>query len=349
MRFPEDKITISKEEKLKLTQIIAASVAAITLSVAAAAAEPMEIRFQTTANTLDPFYHSMEIFRDRVNAKAPGAFDIKLFPSNSLYKQGTETVAMQRGQLEMNHSLTFDFSNQLPEISMFSLAYVVRDYGHMRAIFDGPIGAWYFKTVEEKMGITILATTYMGTRELSLAEPRPVKVPADLAGLKIRLGNSREWLLLGKVLGVAAVPLGMPEVYMAIKTGTVDGQENPLGIISTFKINEVVKQIVMTDHFVFTTFYAISTEAFNKLTPEQQRIFRDAAQEAALWQDKTRLADESRIREEFAAQGVEITVPDVEAFRKRAAEVYAEENLAADWPEGLFEKVANTPSTIPAQ
>lgn len=334
---------------MKLTQIIAASAAAFALSMSTVFAEPMEIRFQSTANTVDPFYHAMEIFRDRVNEKAPGAFDIKLFPSNSLYKQGAETIAMQRGQLEMNHSLTFDFSNQLPALSMFSLAYVIRDYGHMRAVFDGPIGEWYIKTVEEEMGITILSTTYMGTRELSLAEPREVKIPDDLAGLKIRLGNSREWLLLGKVLGVTAVPLGMPEVYMAIKTGTVDGQENPLGIISTFKINEVVKQIVMTDHFVFTTFFAIATDTFNKLTPEQQQIFREAAQEAAQWQDKTRLADEARIRDEFVAQGIEVTVPDVEAFRKRAAEVYAEENVAAEWPEGLFDKVVNTPSAVPAE
>ncbi|PTQ65078.1 DctP family TRAP transporter solute-binding subunit [Celeribacter persicus] len=334
---------------MKFIQIIAASAAAVALSVSALCAKPMEIRFQTTANTFDPFYQAMEMFRDRVDEEAPGAFDIKLFPSNSLYKQGTETVAMQRGQLEMNQSLTFDFSNQLPELSMFSLAYVVRDYDHMRAIFDGPIGDWYIKTVEEKLGITILATTYMGTRELSLAEPREVKTPEDLDGLKIRLGNSREWLLLGKVLGVSAVPLGMPEVYMAIKTGTVDGQENPLGIISSFKINEVSKQIVMTDHFVFTTFFAISTETFNEMTPEHQQIFRDAAQEAARWQDETRLADEARIREEFIAQGIEITVPDVEVFRKRAAEVYAEENLEEDWPEGLFDRVSATASAAPAE
>ena len=334
---------------MKFTKIIAASAAAIVFSATAAFAEPTVIRFQTTANTVDPLYHALEIFRDRVNEKAPGEFDIQLFPSNSLYKQGTETIAMQRGQLEMNQSLTFDFSNQLPQLSLFSLAYMIRDYGHMRAIFDGPIGEWYAKTVKEEMGITILSTTYMGTRELSLAELRPVKKPEDLAGLKIRLGNSREWLLLGKVLGVTAVPLGMPEVYMAIKTGTVDGQENPLGIISTFKINEVVKQIVMTDHFVFATFFAIATDTFNELTPEQQQIFREAAQEAAQWQDETRLADETRIRDEFVAQGIEITVPDVEAFRKRAAEVYAEENVAADWPEGLLEKVVNTPSAASAE
>lgn len=334
---------------MKLTQILAASAAALTLSVTALFAEPMEIRFQTTANTVDPLYHALEIFRDQVNERAPGAFDIKLFASNSLYKQGTETVAMQRGQLEMNQSLTFDFSNQVPALSMFSLAYVIRDYGHMRAIFDGPIGEWYAKTVEDEMGITILATTYMGTRELSLAEPREVKTPADLAGLKIRLGNSREWLLLGKVLGVTAVPLGMPEVYMAIKTGTADGQENPVGIISTFKINEVSKQIVMTDHYVFATFLTIATDTFKKLTPEQQQIFREAAQEAARWQDETRLADEARIKDEFIAQGIEITVPDVDSFRKRAAEVYAEENVAADWPEGLYDKVVATPSVVPAQ
>ena len=104
----------------------------------------------------------------------------------------------------------------------------------------------YRKDVSDKMGIEILAVAYLGTRQVNLRKHRNVKVPADLSGIKMRMPGGPEWLLLGRALGVNAVPLGAPEVYLALKTGTIDGQENPLSIFNATKLYEVTEQVVLT-------------------------------------------------------------------------------------------------------
>ena len=118
------------------------------------------------------------------------------------------------------------------------------------------------------MGIVILATHYLGTRQVSLRQKRAVKTPADLAGVKMRMPAGPEWLLLGRTLGVTPVPLGMPEVYLAMKTGTVDGQENPLSILNAAKFYEVSEQIVLTAHMVQPVFFAIAKPVWDKLNPD---------------------------------------------------------------------------------
>src|ERR1700684_3161041 len=108
------------------------------------------------------------------------------------------------------------------------------------------------------MGIVILATHYLGARQVNLRQKRDVKGPPDLAGIKMRMPSGPEWLLLGRTLGVTPVPLGMPEVYLALKTGTVDGQENPLSIFSAAKLYEVSEEVVLTAHMVQPVYFAMA-------------------------------------------------------------------------------------------
>ncbi len=107
------------------------------------------------------------------------------------------------------------------------------------------------------MGIVILAPTYLGTRQLNLRAKRDVKAPADLNGVKLRMAGGPEWLLLGEALGVTPTPMAMPEVYLALKTGSIDGQENPLTIMNAAKFYEVTEQVVLTAHLVQPVFYTL--------------------------------------------------------------------------------------------
>ena len=114
------------------------------------------------------------------------------------------------------------------------------------------------KLVSEKMDVTILSPIYLGTRQVNLREQRNVKTPADLKGVKLRMPGSKEWLFLGEALGATATPLAFGEVYMALKTGTIDGQDNPLPTVRAAKFYEVTKQLVLTNHLVDGIFIAIS-------------------------------------------------------------------------------------------
>ena len=172
--------------------------------------------------------------------------------ASSLFKQGTEVPALQRGTLEMSTMTTFEVAQQIAELGFLNRAYLFRDYDHLRHVFDGPIGADYRKIVADKMGIVILSTAYLGTRQVALRTKRHVAGPQDLNGVRMRMPAGPDWLLLGRSIGVEPVPMGMPEVYLALKTGGIDGQENPLSVFFAAKLYEVSEQVVMTVAYAAT-------------------------------------------------------------------------------------------------
>ena len=152
------------------------------------------------------------VFKDYLDKHAPGEFEVQINLNASLFKQGAEATAMARGNLELATLSAFDISKLVPEFSVFTAGYRVRDPAQQQKIFQGPIGKSLFKTVSEKMDVTPLATAYLGTRQLNLRELRSVKTPADLKGLKLRMPGSKEWLFLGEALGATATPLAFGEV-----------------------------------------------------------------------------------------------------------------------------------------
>jgi TRAP-type transport system periplasmic protein len=130
----------------------------------------------------------------------------------------------------------------------------------------------------------------------------------------------------------------MPEVYVALQTGTIDGQENPPTIFNAAKFHEVSKQMVLTSHLVQPIFYAIAKPYFDKLKPEQQKKLRDAAVVAAKWNDDNRLNDEKTVIDGLAAKGLTVSRPDLGPFRANADKVYAAAEAAKAWDRKLMEE-----------
>jgi TRAP-type C4-dicarboxylate transport system substrate-binding protein len=234
---------------------------------------------------------------------------------------------------------TFEVAQQLPDLGFFDRGYLFRDYDHLHRVFDGPIGQEYRRIVSDKMGIEILATHYLGTRQVNLRRKRDVKTPADLAGVKMRMTAGPEWLLLGRALNVNPVPMGMPEVYLALKTGTIDGQENPLSILNAAKFYEVTEQIVLTAHMLQPVFFAFARPAWSKLSAEQQKVFQDAARKTAKAADDARLADEATIAQALKGRGLAVDAIDLAPFREAADRVYASADLAKAWDAGFMKRV----------
>jgi len=222
-------------------------------------------------------------------------------------------------------------AQQIPQLGYFNRGYLLRDYDQLRRVFDGPVGADFSNAVSEKMGINILATHYLGTRQVSLRQKRAVQGPADLAGVKMRMPAGPEWLLLGRTLGVTPMPLGMPEVYLAMKTGTVDGQENPLSILNAAKFYEVSEQIVLTSHMVQPVFFAIAKPVWDKLNGDQQKALTAAAQKFAGTGSDARLADEKAIVQALKDRGLAVDAVDLGPFRASADRVYADSDMAKAW------------------
>jgi tripartite ATP-independent transporter DctP family solute receptor len=282
------------------------------------------------------------VFKENLDKSAPGEFDVQINLNASLFKQGTEPAAMARGNLELSSISAFDIAKLVPEFSVFTAGYIVRDPAHQQKVFNGPIGTEMFKSVVEKMEVTPLSTVYLGTRQVNLREARNVRTPADLKGVKLRMPGSKEWLFLGEALGATPTPLAFGEVYLGLKTGTVDGQDNPLPTVRAAKFYEVTKQLVLTNHLVDGIFIAISNKSFNAMNAAQKQKVTAAAQAAATYNNENRIKEESQIVDFFKQQGLQVTTPDLEAFRKTVQTAYQNSEYAKVWPKGLVDRINNT-------
>lgn len=322
----------------------AAALATTAFGVACSPTPSRKVLRISTPAVPDDWHAKMwTMFKENLEKSAPGEFDIQINLSGSLFKQGTEPTAMARGNLELATVSSFDIAKQVPEFSVFTSGYMVRSPAHQQAIFNGPIGAELFKAVGQKMDITVLSTCYLGTRQVNLREARNVKTPADLKSIKLRMPGSKEWLFLGESLGATATPLAFGEVYLGLKTGTIDGQDNPLPSVRAAKFYEVTKQIVMTSHLVDSLFIAISNAAFAAMTPVQREKVTAAAQAAAIFNNEKRIEEEAQLVDFFKKEGLQVTVPDVNAFRQAVQAAYQHSDYAKSWPAGLVERINATP------
>jgi TRAP-type transport system periplasmic protein len=170
----------------KRLRLVGLTLVLALLSLKAVCAADATIRFSTAAPPADFLAKSLEAFKAEAEAAHVGV-TVETHPASTLFHQGTEVPALQRGNLEMSTMTTFEVAQQIPEYGLFNRAYVFRDYDHLRHVFDGPIGEEYRRTVAEKMGIEILAVAYLGTRHVNLRQKRSVKGPTDLAGVKMRM------------------------------------------------------------------------------------------------------------------------------------------------------------------
>lgn len=320
--------------------LVAASLLALGLAMSTSAwSQAIQMRISHAAAETDWLHKSMLMFKENVEKALPGQIAVQVHGASSLFRQGTEVPALQRGNLEMSTMTTFEVEQQMPEYGILSSGYLFRDYDHLAKVMRGPIGKEYYDAVAAKMGIQIIEVSYLGTRQLNLREAKDVRTPADLAGVKLRMPGGPGWLALGKGLGVSPTPMAMGEVYLAIKTGTVDGQDNPLSLTKNNNLHEVTKQIVLTSHLVQPVFYAIAKPFWDKLGPAQQEALRKAARESSKFNDDSRLAEERQLVDFFTKAGLKVSTPDIAAFRASVDKQYAESGLAAKWMPGLRDKV----------
>jgi tripartite ATP-independent transporter DctP family solute receptor len=300
------------------------------------------LRISTPAVPDDWHAKMWTVFKESLDKAAPNQFDVQIHLNASLFKQGAEPAAMARGNLELTTVSAFDMAKLVPEFSIFTAGYIVRDPQHQQKVFNGQIGDELFKAVADKMEITVLSTAYLGTRQVNLREARNVRTPADLKGIKLRMPGSKEWLFLGETLGATATPLAFGEVYMGLKTGTIDGQDNPLPTVRAAKFYEVTKQLVLTNHLVDSLFIAIASKTWNGMTAAQKQAVKTAAQAAATFNNDNRIKEEAQIIDFFKQQGLQVSTPDVEAFRKSVQDAYAKSDYAKVWTKGMLERINNT-------
>jgi TRAP-type C4-dicarboxylate transport system substrate-binding protein len=312
-----------------------------TAIVAATAAFPSfaqdkpKLRFSAVFSEQDIRAEMMKKFADAIKDD----FVFEGYYGGNLFKQGTELVALQRGNLEMGNIAPQDISKQIPAWSIVTSAYLFRDAPHLKAFFASDMGAELKKMAEDQLGVRILGPTYFGARQVGLKPEKEIKTPADMAGIKLRMPGGDAWQFLGTALGANPTPMAYAEVYTGLQTGAIDGQDNPLPNVENMKFYEVMSQIVLTSHLVGFDLLVVSKKVWDDMGEEKQKKFQAAADAAIDFSTEKHLAREKELVELFKSKGLKLYEPDIAAFRKFAQEKYLASDLAKEWPAGWVDKI----------
>src|SRR3954454_18384172 len=293
-----------------------------------------KLRFSAAFTEQDPRAEGYKNFA----ATIKDDFEFEPYWGNTLFKQGTELVALQRGNLEMCNLAPADISKQIPAWSLMTSAYLFRDSDHLKKTFKSEVGQEFAKMARDQLGIQVITPVYFGSRHVNLKPDKMVRTPADLAGVKLRMPPGEFWQFLGESIGANPTAVAYAEVYTALQTGTIDGQDNPLVASRLMKFYEVTNQFVLTGHVIGYDVMSISGKIWDAMSPAEQAKFQAAAEKAI---DECTAKTNRQEQEAIAfykSEGKKVYEPDRKAFRAFAQKKYAQKYGAA-WPKGALERV----------
>ena len=323
----------------KITRRALAALAVVAMATPALAMDKVKLRMSTPASETDQRSVALaEVF-------APAVADFATYEPHynaTLIKQNSELEAIASGDLEMSIASAQELAQYFPEFSIFATGYVHQDADHQVAVFNDPLMEPFKKKVEDELGVKLLSVMYLGRRHVNLRQKKDdltVMKPADLAGVNLRMPGTDAWQFLGKALGANPTPMAFTEVYTALASGSVDGQDNPLPTVVDAKFYEVTNQIILTSHLVDLNYVAFSKAVWDSLTPEQQAKVQAAADAAAESGRQNQLKKEADLVAFLKENGLEIYEPDLKAFRDHVQSQYVGSEFAASWPDGVLEKI----------
>ena len=191
---------------------------------------------------------------------------------------------------------------------------------------------------KHQLGIQVITPVYFGSRSVNLKPDKTIRTPADMAGIKLRMPPGEFWQFLGESLGANPTPVTYAELYTALQTGTVDGQDNPAVASKLMKFDEVTTQFVLTRHVIAYDVMAIRSKIWDAMKPEQQAKFQAAADKAMQENTARFNKQEAEVLEYFRKEGKKVYEPDQNAFRAYAQKKYVE-RYGKDWPKGALERI----------
>jgi tripartite ATP-independent transporter DctP family solute receptor len=314
---------------------IAAMVAVCLLGLApavaqAAGGDKLEMRWYQP----EPIGHAWtdvgQLICDKISEKSNGRIKITQYPAGSLGTQAEALDMLRVGSLDFLTSGPTILNPFDKNVMVFGVPYLFRDKDHAYRVMD-KMGDQLFNThILEKSGVRTLQLWWFGTRTLTINSDKPVKTPKDLDGLKVRCMTIPVYKDAVSSLGPNATPVAFTELYMALQTGVVQGQENPVPTIYAQKFYEVQNQIVLTNHTVHMGSVHVSEQSWKKVSDADKKLILGVFEEMRPEIDK-RIADQSvNLLKEMESKGAQIVKPDTAAFRAHS-EAYMNKKYGKVW------------------
>jgi tripartite ATP-independent transporter DctP family solute receptor len=220
------------------------------------------------------------------------------------------------GQLEMQSNGHRSLEVFAPQYFFFNAPYVMKDFDHFMRVWNGKLGQAARDQVEQKGNVKFLGIVYRGLRQTTAN--KPIYTPADVYGVKLRLPNVKTWMIVWQAIDATPVPLTLPELYPGLKSGKADASEGDLPQIVSFKLDEVQTRLIITNHLVQTGGMLINKPFFDRLSRADQDLVVQAAKEATDWANAKMRSGESALLLDLQRKGMQVVIPDAEAFRVKA-------------------------------
>jgi len=290
--------------------------AVLLLSSAAPAIAQTTLKMNNSLSQNSHYGVAVDTFAREVERRTNGRYKVQNFYSGALGAERESIEALQIGTLDLTMTSTGPVPNFVPEVAILDIPFLFRDYAQARAVLDGPIGQEMLAKFPSK-GLVALAWGENGFRHMTNSKHQVV-VPADLKGLKMRTMENPVHIQAYKAFGIIPTPMAFTEVFTALQQGTVDGQENPLSVITSAKLDQVQKYLTLTGHVYSPALILMSKAQWDKLSAADRQAFLDAAKEAVKANRARIDADERKAVADLEAKGM-LVVVDVDKAKFQAA------------------------------
>jgi tripartite ATP-independent transporter DctP family solute receptor len=265
-----------------------------------------------SARTDEVVWGIAEKIKEGIEEKTDGALMVRLVGP----EVGSERDLLEgasRGEYQIMQSGDMVIAQYAPKYGVTSVPFVFPDYESVAMAYDGKLGEKMNESLKENGNLRLIGRSLRGARLLTAT--KPIRTPADLNGVKIRVPEIATWLTAWQAVGAQPTPVAWSEVFTALQTGVVDAQENPIAQIYEAKLYEVQDYIMMTEHLLAYFHWVINDDFLNSLSSEQQQIVLDVVKEATDWGTSQQdAASQAKLEEMIEEYGVEVIQPDKKAF-----------------------------------
>jgi len=310
-----------RNPKAALVRLAAAACALFALGSAAPALAQIEIKLGHVGEPGSLFQKSADEYAKRANAALGGKAKVVVFGSSQLGGDSEMIQKLKLGTLDMALPSTV-MSSQVDLFGVFEMPYIVKNRGHMAKIEKEIFWAKLAPEAEKK-GLKVLAVWENGERHITNSK-RPIKVPADLAGIKLRVPEGKWRVKMFQAYGANPSPMKFSELFTALQTGVMDGQENPFTQIYSAKLQEVQKYLSLSGHVYTPAYLTVGKTKWESLPPDVRKILEDTAKETQAYVYEQAAKDDAELLAKIKAAGVQVNDVDKDAFIAASKPIYEE-------------------------
>jgi len=297
----------------------------------------LKLKLAHTMSVNDTMHQGTLKFAELVKEKTNGEITVDVFPTSQLGNDKAIIQGARMGSIDIAMTGNPFYTGTEPALNVLDLPYLFKDFAHAYRVLDGPIGK-EIGAMLEKHGLKELGFMEIGFRNLT-NNKRQVKEPADFKGIKVRVTPNPAHVQAFQLLGAVPTPMPFGEVYMALKTGAVDGQENPITLIYGQKFYEVQKYLSLTYHAYSTSHVTMNLKKFNSLEPAHQKALIEAMQEASEYHRQLNRKLEATLLKEMEAAGLQIEMEPDRAAIAAVVQQPTQEKYAEKFGWDLINKI----------